>query len=167
MKKKTAPKKASTTKTVKRTVPRSSSRSTAGSQTFIFRRIVVISACVVLAIGVMGTFDRPAVRGMVEGASTVAGLYSKATVLLPNVSPNDFTSFNIYYGTGGKFTNAVRGIPIPTDHTKNHYQTIYYLKNNVSYQYEILGLGKDHKEHSLPAAGLGVIKNITQLTSMQ
>ena len=141
MKKKTAPKKSSAKKTVKSTAPRSSSHSTAGDQVLIFRRLVVISACVVLAVGVMGTFDRPLVRGVVEGASTVAGLDDQATVLLPTV-PNA-VAFNIYYRKVGSptFDNAVRNIP-----ANDHYYIISNLSKDVNYEYRYAAIDKNGSE---------------------
>jgi len=141
MKKKTAPQKATAKKTVKRTAPRSSSHSTAGDQTLIFRRIVVISACLLLAVGVTATFDKPVVRGAVEGASIMAGLDDQATVPLP-VVPNA-VSMNIYYRQVGSptFTDAVRNIP-PTA----HYYIISDLKKDTNYEYRYAAVDKNGKE---------------------
>ena len=127
MKKKTAPKKSSARKTVKRTIPRS--RTASRSQTLLFRRIVIISACLVMVIGIAATFNRGAASQAVAGASITKGLFMQTTVTIPS-TPNA-TGYNIYYGqTGQKFTNAVRNIPVSV-----HQYTISYLKIGVTYQY--------------------------------
>ena len=141
MKKKTAPKKAPARKTVKHTAPHSSRSVTPVTQTLLFRRVVIISACLVLFVGVAATVDRPAVRGAVEGASIAAGLDDQATVPLP-VVPNA-VSFNIYYRPVGSptFTNAVRNIP-----ASEHYYIISDLNKNVNYEYRYSALDKTGKE---------------------
>lgn len=141
MKKKTAPKKTTAKKTVKQTAPRSSRSASPGNQTLLFRRIVIISACLVLFFGVMATVDRPAVRGAVEGASIMAGLDNQATVSLPTIA--GAKSFNIYYGQEGQFpfTNAVRNIS-PNVGT----YTISDLKKGVTYQYYYVYVNAQGKE---------------------
>ena len=130
MKKKTAPKKSTARKTVKRTAPYSTSWASSSNQSFIFRRIVIISACVVLFVGVIAAVDRPAARQAVQGVSIMAGLYDQATIELPTVP--DAKSFNIYYGPAGQdpFTNAVRNIQPDVQS-----YTISDLKKGVTYQY--------------------------------
>jgi hypothetical protein len=121
MKKKTAPK-----KTVKRTAPRSSS----GDQSFFFRRIVIISAFLVLVVGVVSILNRDSVRQGVAGVKTMAGLYDQATVDIPPV-PNA-AGYNIYYRSAGQqtFSNAVRGIP-----SDIHKYTISDLNKGTNYEY--------------------------------
>ena len=79
MKKKTAPKKVVARKSVKRTTPRSSAR----SQTLLFRRIVIISACLVLVIGIAATVNKGAASQAVAGASIARGLFVQASVSIP------------------------------------------------------------------------------------
>jgi hypothetical protein len=128
MKKKTAPKKSIARKSVKRTIPRSSASSR--NQTLLFRRIVIISACLVMVIGIVATFNRGAASQAVAGASITRGLFNQATVTIPSV-PNA-TGYNIYYKQQGSqnFTDAVRNIPANVQQ-----YTISYLKKGVSYQY--------------------------------
>src|ERR1700745_1653395 len=107
MKKKTALKKTSARKTVKRTIPRSAAR----NQAIFFRRIVVISACLVLVVGIAATFNRGAASQAVAGVSITRGFFEQATITIPQVYGAD--SYNIYYKQLGeqKFTNSVRNIP--------------------------------------------------------
>src|SRR5476649_718920 len=105
MKKKVVTKKSA----VKRTAPRTS-HSESANQILVFRRIVIISACLILFVGVMATFNRSSVRQAVDGMSVMAGLYNQTTIILPSVP--GAVSYNIYYGQAGDqgFTNAVRNI---------------------------------------------------------
>src|SRR5580704_14544007 len=127
MKKKAAPKKSTVKKTVKHTAPRSSHSSTL-NQTILFRRIVIISACLVLVVGVVSTFNGGSVRQEVAGVRTMAGLFDQATIDLPAV-PNA-VSYNIYYKAVGEqnFSNAVRNIPSDV-----HSYTISDLKKGTTY----------------------------------
>jgi Fibronectin type III domain len=136
MKKEMVHKKSSEKKTVKRTVPKSSK-----NETLYFRRIIIISMCLVLAVGATTIFNRSAVRSAVQGVSTMAGLYEQATIKMPQV-PNA-AAYNIYYGPAGNgtFTNAVRDIPP----TVTQY-TISDLKEGVTYEYRIAALNKHDKE---------------------
>ena len=129
MKKKTAPKRTSTRKTVKRTIPRSHASSS--NQTLVFRRIVIISACLVMVVGIFATFNRGAASQAVAGASITQGLFNQATISLPSI-PNA-TGYNIYYKQSGASqfsSNAVRNIP-PSVHS----YLVSYLKKGVTYQY--------------------------------
>jgi len=141
MKKKVVTNKASAKKTVKRTAAHSHSRASSPEQSILFRRIVIISACLVLFVGVLATFNKGATRQAVEGMSIMAGLYDQATVQLP--STPDAKSFNIYYGPNGQypFTNAVRNIqPTITSYT------ISDLKRGVTYQYYYVYVNAKGKE---------------------
>jgi len=137
MKKKTAPKKAAVKRTVKRTAPHSSS----GGQTLLFRRIVIVSACLVLFVGVVASVDKGAASRAVAGMSITQGLFNQATVPLPPV-PNA-TSYNIYYRQSGEqsFSNAVRNIPPNVTS-----YTISYLKKGVNYEYQYSAVDKNGKE---------------------
>jgi hypothetical protein len=140
MKKKVATKKSTVKKTVKRTIPQTSHLSSS-NQNLLFRRIVIISACLVLFVGVTATFNRSSVRQAVDGMSVMAGFYNQTTVTLPYV-PNAI-SYNIYYGQAGEqnFTNAVRNIP-----STIHSYTISDLKKGVSYEYRYAAVDKSGKE---------------------
>jgi fibronectin type III domain protein len=140
MKKKTAPKKAPAKKTVKRTAPRPTHSST-GNQTILFRRIVIISACLVLVVGVASTLNSGSVRQEVAGARTMAGLFNQANVDLPAV-PNA-VSYNIYYKAVGDqtFSNAVRNIPSDV-----HSYTISDLKKGTTYEFYYSAVDNTGKE---------------------
>ncbi len=151
MKKKTAPKKTVAKKTVKRTIPRSK----AHSQTLFFRRIVIISACLVLVVGIAATFNRGAASQAVAGASIARGLFVQTTVTIPTVP--GATAYSIYYKQLGeqKFTNAVRNIP-PSVLS----YTISYLKKGVSYQYVVAAVANGKEISFTP------VKTLTNLISM-
>ena len=112
----------------------------------IFRRIVVISACVVLVIGIAATFNRGAASQAVAGASIARGLFVQSEVTIPHVY--GATEYNIYYRQLGeqKYTNAVRNIP-PYVNT----YLISYLKKGVTYQYTVAAV-IDGKEVSFTPA---------------
>jgi hypothetical protein len=155
MKKNATTKKSTVKKTVKRTIPRTS-HSSSSNQTLLFRRIVIISACLVLFVGVTATFNRGSVRQAVDGMSVMAGLYNQTTITLPSV-PNA-VSYNIYYGQAGEqgFTNAVRNIP-----STIHSYTISDLKKGVSYTYRYAAVDKSGKEFLFSE-----VKPITDLQPM-
>jgi hypothetical protein len=152
MKKRTAPKRPAR-KTVKRTIPHS--RASSRNQTVFFRRIVIISACLVMVIGVFATFNRGTASQAVAGASIARGLFMQATVELPSV-PNA-SGYNIYYKqqSDQKFTNAVRNIP-----TSVQQYTISYLKKGVTYEYTEAAI-VDGKE-----VDFSPIQTLTNLQSM-
>lgn len=141
MKKKTAPKKSTSKKTVKRTIPHSTSRASSSGQSFIFRRIVIISACLVLVVGVMAILNRSTARQAVQGVSVMAGLDYQAVVKLPTIT--DAKSFNIYYGAAGQtpFTNAVRNIQ-PNIHS----YIISDLRKGITYDYYYVYVNSQGKE---------------------
>ncbi len=151
MRKKTAPKKTVARKTVKRTIPRSKEH----SHTLFFRRIVIISACLILVAGIGATFNRGAASQAVAGASITRGLFVQTTVTIPTVT--NATSYNIYYKQFGeqKFTNAVRNIPPSV-----HGYTISYLKKGVAYQYRIAAILNGKEVSFTP------VKTLTNLHSM-
>jgi hypothetical protein len=153
MKKKTAPKKTAQRKTVKRTIPRS--HSTSRNQTLLFRRIVIISACLVMVIGLAASFNRGAASQAVAGATITRGLFNQTTVTIPS-TPNA-TGYNIYYKQQGeqKFTNAVRNIPVYV-----HQYTINYLKKGVTYQYTQAAIVSGKEINFTP------LKTVTNLQSM-
>lgn len=151
MKKKTAPKRTTAKKTVKRTIPRQSAR----NQTVIFRRIVILSACLVLIIGVAATFNRGTASQAVAGASIARGLFEQATITIPHVE--GATEYNIYYKQTGEqnYTNAVRNIP-PYVNT----YLISYLKKGVTYEYTIATVINGKEVSFTP------IQTLTDLQSM-
>lgn len=153
MKKKTVTKKVASKKTVKRTVPRSSHNEP--SETFILRRIVIVSACLVLAIaGVVG-INRHSLEQAVAGESIMQGLFDQATIQLPVIS--NVSSYNIYYGqTGQPLTNAVRNIP-----SSVHSYTISALKKGVTYEYQVSVVNSDGRE-----IYFSEVKPLTGLQSM-
>jgi hypothetical protein len=136
MKKKTVHKKAAPIKTVKRTTPKKSTE-----QSLFFRRIVIISACLVLFVGIAAILNKGAASQAVAGMSIMQGLFDQATVPIPSV-PNA-VSYNIYYGQSGVpgFSNAVRHIPSNVTS-----YTISYLKKDVDYDYRIAAVDKNGKE---------------------
>jgi hypothetical protein len=136
MKKKVVHKKAAYRKTLKRTAPKPTAE-----QSLVFRRIVIISACLVLVVGVAAILNKGAASQAVAGISIAQGLFDQATVPLPPV-PNA-VSYNIYYGQSGVpgFSNAVRNIsPSITSYT------VSYLKKDVDYDYRISAVDKNGKE---------------------
>jgi len=149
MKKKTAPKK-TTGKTVKRTTPRPLS----GNQAVFFRRIVIISACLVLVVGIAVSFNKGAASRAVAGVSIMQGLFDQATVPLPPVP--GAVSYNIYYRQTGEqnFSNAVRNIPPNVT-----IYTISYLKIGVNYEYRYAAVDKDGEEFQF--------SNVKPLTNLQ
>jgi hypothetical protein len=153
MKKKTAPKKSVSRKSVKRTIPRS--LSTSGNQALFFRRIVIISACLVMVVGIAATFNRGAASQAVAGASIARGLFMQATITIPSV-PNA-TSYNIYYKQVGeqKFNNAVRNIP-----ANIHQYTISYLKKGVTYQYTVAAVANGKEVSFTPVITLTNLKSM-------
>ncbi len=153
MNKKTAPKKSTVRKSVKRTIPRShTSRS---NQTILIRRIVIFSACLVMVIGIAATFNRGSASQAVAGAAITRGLFNQTTIWIPSV-PNA-TGYNIYYKQQGeqKFTNAVRNIPVNV-----HQYTVSYLKRGVTYQYTEAAIVGGKEVNFTP------ITTITNLQSM-
>jgi hypothetical protein len=153
MKKKTAPKKTTAGKTVKRTIPKS--RSVSQNQSVTFRRIVIISACLVMVFGIVATFNHGRASQAVAGASITQGLFNQTTVSIP--STPYATGYTIYYKQQDEqnFTNAVRNIPINV-----HQYTISYLKKGVTYQYTEAAI-VDGKEINFTP-----LKTITNLQSM-
>ncbi len=129
MKKKALAKKVVTHKAVKRTDLRTSSSS--GAQTVLFRRAIIISACLVLVI-LVASLPKGTASQAVAGVSIMRGLFEQATIPLPS-NPHA-ASYNIYYGQSGEqsFTNSVRNIP-----PKVTNYTISYLKKGVTYKYSI------------------------------
>jgi len=155
MKKKTAPRKTTARKTVKRTIPRS--HSVSQNQSLIVRRIVIFSACVVMVVGLVATFNHGSASQAVAGASITRGLFNQATITLPSV-PNA-TGYNIYYKQQDepKYTNAVRNIPVSV-----HQYTVSYLKKGVTYQFTEAAIVGGKEVNFTP---ITIIKN-NQLQSM-
>lgn len=151
MRKETALKKPVTKKTVKRTAPRSSTP----NQTLLFHRIVIISACLMLAIGLFTIVNKGSVSRAVAGASITRGLFMQTTVDITPVA--NATSYNIYYKQSAdqKFTNAVRNIP-----SSVHSYTISYLKKGVTYEYVVAAVVNGKEISFTP------LKTLTNLQSM-
>lgn len=144
MKKKVAPKQAA-----KRT-------SQGSHQPIFFRRIVIISACLILVVAGVITINRHSVSRAVAGVSISRGLFMQSTIQLPT-NP-DAASYNIYYKRDREkdFTNAARNI-LPTVST----YTISYLKKGAVYQYRIATVNSKGKEVSFSE-----VKQITNLQPM-
>jgi fibronectin type 3 domain-containing protein len=138
MKKKvSAPKRSASS--VKKTAPKKS-RASQGS-VVTYQRIVIFSACIVLAV-VGGVFmNKPAVTQSVAGVSIAKGLFSQATVELPKI--NGAVAYNIYYKKtdDNTYTNAVRKIP-----TSATSYTISYLTRGGKYDYKISAVDASGKE---------------------
>jgi hypothetical protein len=121
MKKKVSATKKSS-KSVKKTAPRTSRSS---NEPILIQRIVVITTCIVLALvtALVVNTHKSAVGQSVAGMSIANGLFSQATIDLPQV--DGAVSFNIYYKKASEnhYTNAVRNIPAGTQA-----YTISYLK---------------------------------------
>jgi hypothetical protein len=151
MKKKAPAKKSATKRSVKRTSPRSST----ANQTLLFRRIVIISACLVMVVGLFATFDKGSVSRAVAGASITRGIFMQATIQISPVL--NASSYNIYYKQSGdqNFTNAVRNIP-----SNVQSYTISYLKRNVEYQYVVATVVNGKEVSFTP------VKTLTNLQSM-
>ena len=97
-----------------------------------YQRIVIISACVVLAIVGVVLFNKPTVAQNVAGVSVAKGLFSESTIALPEI--DGATSYNIYYKQKSDkvYSNAVRNVPV----TAAIY-TISYLTKGAEYEYKV------------------------------
>ena len=153
MKNKTAPKKTTAKKTVKRTIPRTSRNQ---ESTLFIHRLVIISACLVLFVGIAATFNKGFTSQAVAGVSIMRGLFAQTTVQLP--STPGAASYNIYYRQVGeqRFTNAVRNIPSNVTS-----YTISYLKKGVNYEYRYTTVNQNGQEFVFSD-----IKPLTDLQSM-
>lgn len=129
--KKTAPKTKKTTKRISKPAPT--------SHTIVFRRIIVIAACVVVAFGLF--LNRQDVSRAVAGTSIARGLYMQATVPMPQLT--NAVSYNIYYKQTNEhtFTNSVRSIS-----PKVSTYTISYLKKGTDYEYRVAAVDNTGKE---------------------
>ena len=152
MKKKTAPKKATHPKTVKRTAPRSSRNQT---QTIIIRRVFIMSACLVMIAGIVGMVNKSSLNQAVAGVTIVRGMYKQATITLPSVA--NATGYNIYYRTATEpnFSNAVRNIS-PTVTT----YTVSYLKPNTVYYFKISALQNGKETYFSPTKPLSNLQSM-------
>lgn len=134
--------KKATKKTAPKTTRKSSrSSSPAGAHIIMFRRVFLITSCLVLTLMAAGTVAQKGVNQAVAGISVAKGLFAQTTVTLPRV--DGAVSYNIYYKevTEGKYTNAVRNIPASTTT-----YTISYLKKSNRYHYKISALNSAGKE---------------------
>ncbi len=133
MKKKIVQAKARSTSRGKAAVPKNARAQQ--NATVSIQRIVIISACVVIALVGVLLSNKRTVNQSVAGMSIARGIYAQATVVIPEVS--GAVSFNIYYKkrSDNSFDNAVRAIPV----TAKSY-TISYLKRGTSYNYKIVAV---------------------------
>lgn len=138
MKKKVATSKRPVT-SVKRSVPKKSRASQ--SSVVSYQRIIIFSACVVLAVVATVLFNKPAVTQSVAGVSVAKGLFAQATVALPDV--DGAISYNIYYkkSSDAIYEHAVRNIPV----TEDSY-TISYLTRGAAYDYKIVAVNTEGEE---------------------
>ena len=156
MKKKTTIHKTAPKKTVKRTAPRSKIT----GEPIFFQRIIIISACLLLVVGVIATINRNAVTQAVAGVSITKGFFAQATIALPKIS--GAVSYNIYYKEVNSsekdmhFPHAVRKIPANVSS-----YTISYLKKNKQYEYRISAIDASGKEFWWSS-----VKTMTNITSM-
>jgi hypothetical protein len=110
-------------------------------QPFVFHRIIIISACVVVVLGGLFAINRRHAMQAVAGASIARGLFVQVTVQIPFIP--EAASYNIYYkqDNAKEFTNAVRNI------TPNITQyTISYLKKGINYQYRVAAVDSTGRE---------------------
>ncbi len=120
---------------------KSARKASAPKQTVFFRRILIITACLVLAIVGITLLDKSSLQRAVAGTAIMKGMYVQGTISMPTLS--EANTYNIYYKEAGakEFINAARGISpnIPT-------YTISYLKKNVNYQYRFAAVDGSGKE---------------------
>lgn len=137
MKKKVAPKKSS--RSVKRSAPQKSLSSQ--SSVVSYQRIIIFSACVVLAVVGVVLFNKPAVTQSVAGVSVARGLFSQAAVDLPEV--DGAVSFNIYYKktSDNSYDHAVRNIPGGTES-----YNISHLTRGKQYDHKIVAVDAKGEE---------------------
>jgi hypothetical protein len=137
-----------------KTTRRSVKHTATPKQTVLFRRIVIISACLVLVTVTAVLLNKQQVEQSVAGASIMNGLYMQATVTMPQIS--DASAYNIYYkeDKDKDFVNSVRNVPttVPT-------YTISHLKKGVNYQYRFAALDSSGKEF--------IFSEILPLTNLQ
>ena len=129
-------KKVTSTKKTTSRVKRSST-----SQPVIFRRVLIISACVLLVVIGISTTKNNSVTRAVAGTSIARGLFMQATIQMPNIP--GAAAYNLYYKETEEkdFTNAVRNI---SPNVPNY--TVSYLKKGTSYQYRLSAIDKDGQE---------------------
>ncbi len=134
---------------------RTTRRSTSGNQDVVFRRIIIISACLVLFFVTIVMVNKQNVTQSVAGISVMNGLFMQATVGVPHDFP-EAISYNIYYKTADEedFTNAVRNVsPSVRSYTISH------LKKGSSYQYRFAAVDAQGEEF--------VWSEVQELTSLQ
>lgn len=122
---------------------------------FTFQRLVIITSCVLLVLGIV-TLKKNSVTQSVAGVSIARGLFAQATV---SWTKNDIAStYNIYYRQKGdtRFTNAVRKIPSSVTN-----YNISYLKKGVNYEYKISAADLNGREFSWSE-----VKQMTNLKPM-
>src|SRR5207244_1167956 len=110
---------------------------------FSFRRIILVTSCLLLFFVVIAVSHRGIVTQSVAGLSIARGLFDQQTIDLPQWPPANVVSYNIYYRekSDKNYTHAVRKIP-----TTVAKYTISYLKKSKEYQYIISGLNASGKE---------------------
>lgn len=120
---------------------KSTRRSSSPKQTVFFRRILIITTCLVLAVIGINLIDKSSLGRAVAGTSIMRGMFVQGTVSMPTLK--EANTYNIYYKEAGakEFINAARGIsPNTTTYT------ISYLKKNVNYQYRFAAVDGSGRE---------------------
>lgn len=126
----------------KKTVSHKTRRASTPKQTILFRRILIITTCVIIVTGMLVWINKSSIGRAVAGASIMKGLFVQGTISMPTLS--EVTSFNIYYKEAGEkeFTNSVRNIsPTVSSYTISH------LKKNTHYQYRFAAVNDKGQEY--------------------
>jgi hypothetical protein len=124
---------------VKKTLPKKSRVSQ--SPVVSYQRIVIFTACIMLAVVATVLFNKPAVAQSVAGMSVARGLFAQATVDLPEI--DGAIAFNIYYKEASEnaYDHAVRNIPVGTSS-----YTISYLTKGTEYDHKIVAIDASGEE---------------------
>lgn len=117
------------------------SRATSKTSSFTFQRFIIVTACVLLVVGVFN-LKKTSITQSVAGIGIMRGLFQQATV---SWERNPLaSSYNIYYKEKGDstFTNSVRNIPANVTS-----YTISYLKKGATYEYKISAADANGREY--------------------
>ena len=127
--------------TAKRTVRSSSRKQETLLLPFSFRRIILITTCLVLFVVAVVGFNKDKVNQSVAGMSVARGLFAQATVTLPKI--DGVVSYNVYYKNANtaEFTNAARSIP-----ASSASYTISHLKKGEAYEYKVSARDENGEE---------------------
>lgn len=150
-----AAKRSTSSKSSRRTTPKSTSQILLFP--FSFRRIVLVTTALTLFLVGVVLFNRQQVSQSVAGISIARGLFAQATVAIPQ--KDEAVSYNLYYKerSSAEFNNAVRGILPYT----NVY-TISYLKKNEEYHYKVSAVDTSGREF-----WFSEVKDLTNIVPME